>query len=292
MIKAGVYGARNEVTATLVKILLFHPDVNLVWVCDGQSPTRLDKLYPWLTGDTNLETVGELPEGLDMVDVILLARVPDDAVLNALLLNDAVKVIDLTGRYNLDDDVTYGLGEINRKIIVHDCFKVAIPDAVAHVIELALLPLAKNLMITTNVAVQVDCDACDIAVTQQEVCRLLKGVQSSFMHDVSITRETPAQDSSAIIVTATLGCRTDMEVLRDLYENYFDDHNFTFIVDYKPQASHVLGTNKCLLHLERTGQELQVTAAIDGRLKGRAGNAVHILNLLFGLHERVGLETF
>ena len=83
-----------------------------------------------------------------------------------------------------------------------------------------------------------------------------------------------------------------MEVLRDLYENYFDDHNFTFIVDYKPQASHVLGTNKCLLHLERTGQELQVTAAIDGRLKGRAGNAVHILNLLFGLHERVGLETF
>ena len=292
MIKAGVYGARNEVTATLVKILLFHPDVNLIWVCDGQPATRLDKLYPWLTGDTDLETVSELSEELDEVDVVLFARVPSTKELNALSLNDDVKVIDVTGRYNLDEDVTYGLGEINRKLLVHDCFKVAIPDAVAHAIELALLPLAKNLMITTNVAVNVQGDAFDIPSTQREVCRLLKGVQSSFVHDVSITCETPAQASTAILVTASLGCRTDMEVLRDLYENYFDDHNFTYIIDYKPQASHVLGTNKCLLHLERIGDELQVTAAIDGRLKGCAGNAVHNLNLLFGLHERVGLETF
>ena len=59
MIKAGICGARNEVTAKLIKILLFHPDVYLMWVHDGEPSIRIDRLYPCLTGDTELKTIDE-----------------------------------------------------------------------------------------------------------------------------------------------------------------------------------------------------------------------------------------
>jgi N-acetyl-gamma-glutamyl-phosphate reductase len=54
----------------------------------------------------------------------------------------------------------------------------------------------------------------------------------------------------------------------------------------------VENTNKCLIHLEKDEacRLLTVHAVMDVLLKGSAGNAVHLMNLLFGLHERVGLS--
>ena len=49
------------------------------------------------------------------------------------------------------------------------------------------------------------------------------------------------------------------------------------------------GTNKCYVSLEKEGDRLLIDTILDTRLKGTAGTAVHVMNLLFGLHERVGL---
>ena len=57
-----------------------------------------------------------------------------------------------------------------------------------------------------------------------------------------------------------------------------------------PDLKDVVNTNKCILHLDRIGDRLLVTSVIDNLLKGASGTAVHNLNLLFGLHERVGLN--
>ena len=35
---------------------------------------------------------------------------------------------------------------------------------------------------------------------------------------------------------------------------------------------------------------MRLRAALDPRMKGAVGNAIHCMNLLFGLHERTGLE--
>ena len=55
------------------------------------------------------------------------------------------------------------------------------------------------------------------------------------------------------------------------------------------KTGDVSGTNKAFIALEKDGSELIVTVAIDNRYKGSIGTAVHNMNLLFGLHERVGL---
>ena len=57
-----------------------------------------------------------------------------------------------------------------------------------------------------------------------------------------------------------------------------------------PDLKDVVNTNKCILHLEKEGNKLLVISVIDNLLKGASGQAVHNMNLLFGLHERVGLQ--
>lgn len=88
----------------------------------------------------------------------------------------------------------------------------------------------------------------------------------------------------------TLNNSVDLGELSRLYEDYFDDHNFTFRINRTPRVADVEGTNKCLIFLERDyDNRLTVTAAFDAVVKGNAGTAVHCMNLLFGLHELIGL---
>ncbi len=51
----------------------------------------------------------------------------------------------------------------------------------------------------------------------------------------------------------------------------------------------MVNTNKCIIHLDKIDGRLLITAVIDNLLKGAAGNAVHTMNLLFGLSETTGL---
>ena len=79
-------------------------------------------------------------------------------------------------------------------------------------------------------------------------------------------------------------------MVRTLYEEYYDDHNFTYVTDKMPDLKDVVNTNKCLLHLIKEDGKLLIVSVIDNLLKGASGQAVHNMNLLFGLHERVGLN--
>ena len=49
-------------------------------------------------------------------------------------------------------------------------------------------------------------------------------------------------------------------------------------------------TNKCLIHAEKHGNKLLITACIDNLLKGASGQALQNMNLMFGLEETTGLR--
>jgi N-acetyl-gamma-glutamyl-phosphate reductase len=61
------------------------------------------------------------------------------------------------------------------------------------------------------------------------------------------------------------------------------------VIGREPKADDVANTNKCIMYVRREDAKIVITAAIDPQIKGSAGTAVHCMNLLFGLHERVGL---
>ena len=94
----------------------------------------------------------------------------------------------------------------------------------------------------------------------------------------------------AIQATTYIDCKIDLVEIRRIYEEYYDDHSFTFITDKNPDLKQVVNTNKCLIHLQKIDDKLLIISMIDNLLKGASGQAVHNMNLLFGLEETVGLH--
>lgn len=314
MIKVGIEGGNERAAGELIRILLNHPDVEIIWVnSETQDGTRITDVHRGLVGETDLQFSNHMQ--FDNVNMIFLcgpsgsSRIFMDA--HGSELPQDMRIIDMAGDYRMPDenhDFVYGLSELNRKYMVHDCFHVSNAGAFAMAIELALLPLAKNLLLNSEIhataiaSANAFCEppstcADNLCVKQplrlnqvQEVTQALKQLQLSFNSPIHLI---PMQGSFArgLLAAVYVKCNVDLDVVRQLYEDYYDDHNFTFITKGDVQLQDVVNTNKCLLHLERIDDKLLITAVIDDVMKGTAGNAVHCMNLLFGLHERVGLLT-
>ena len=87
-----------------------------------------------------------------------------------------------------------------------------------------------------------------------------------------------------------MNCKIELDEIQKIYEEYYDDHSFTFVVDKNPDLKQVVNTNKCLLYLQKIDGKLLIISVIDNLLKGASGQAVHNMNLLFNLEETVGLH--
>ena len=75
-----------------------------------------------------------------------------------------------------------------------------------------------------------------------------------------------------------------------LFKEYYKDSPFTFISDEPISLKEVINTNKCLLHIEFHNGYIHITSVIDNLIKGRAGQAIENMNLLFGLERTAGLK--
>ena len=108
-IKAGVVGAAGFAGVELVRILLRHPEFELVVITsDAQAGTPLKKAYPAFAGCTELAFSANTDGALDACEVVFLA-VPHTAALKlAPALIDAKKtVIDLSADFRLKDPRVY-----------------------------------------------------------------------------------------------------------------------------------------------------------------------------------------
>lgn len=312
MIKVGIIGCKNFLAAELVRILINHPDVELMWVSDtALADRRLDDVVSGIVGECDLTVQRECP--LDEVDLIYLCdnRKEVSALLGSLDVPEDVSVIDLSGSHNQDhgeDKVwRYGLSEMQRRLLVHDPRMVTVPGNAAAVSLLALMPLARNLLLNSPLELRV---ALGIGVLpedgrtidgmsveawardqQQEVVMALGQCQSSFNQPVTLSI-TPLAERRTLAVAARFKCGVDGDTIRQLYEQYYEDHNFVFMVDRPILTADVENTNKCLIRIakDECSGEVTIHAVMDALLKGCAGNAVHAMNLMFGLHEKVGLS--
>ena len=292
MIKVGIIGCTDVRAAELVRVLINHPDVEVRWVQDvNVAGVRVDHLVHGLVGECDLTVVNQ--GSLDEVDLVYLW------------------VIDLSGCHNLDHGPegpwVYGLSEMQRRLLVHDARLVTVPGLAAAAALLALMPMARNLMLNSPLTLHVamggmafdggsttlDGLAPDAWISQQrqEIARALQQCQTSFGQPIEMDL-TRLAERRTLAVAARFKCGVDDETIRQLYEQYYEDHNFVFLLDRPIVTADVENTNKCLIHLdkdERSGL-LTVHAVMDLLLKGSAGTAVHVMNLMFGLHERVGLS--
>ena len=85
-------------------------------------------------------------------------------------------------------------------------------------------------------------------------------------------------------------CSAPIEEIEERFHEFYDEAPFTHYVERPIDMKQVVNTNKCLVHAERHGDKLLVTACIDNLLKGASGQAVQNMNLMFGLEETTGLR--
>ena len=96
-------------------------------------------------------------------------------------------------------------------------------------------------------------------------------------------------------IHSTLYARITREAdFQQLYEKAYASEPFVDVMPAgsTPDTRSVRGANTCRLAVHRvgSGDTLMILSVIDNLTKGAAGQAVQVMNLMFGLPEAAGLE--
>ncbi len=299
MIKVGIYGSADvtdPVRKQLLRLLLRHPDVQLCAVASPAGNTvPLAELYPVYAGETELtlERVLDLA-AIEMLFVIdeenltpeILEKYHNDPDFKLIILGRADKM-----RAQRPADFVYGLPEYYRKELVRGARGAYGPRAEAMLIELALLPLAKEGLIYGSVVGEMATNRPGTMTDACEEARItLSNVQPGLAAGISVKAMAQAPYDRLDIVLH-LSTPLAIEEIERLYNDFYSDHNFVYLL---PARTHIdedmRGSNKCLLQLSKEGDTLTIKGTLDALTKGCTGNAVHLMDLLFGLYERTGLS--
>ena len=316
MIKVGIIGGAGYTAGELIRLLLNHPDVEIIFVnSSSNAGNKLSAVHAGLHGETDMTFTTNLP--LDEIDVLFFCTAHGDTkkFIEGNQIPEKLKIIDLSQDYRIASSgnrFVYGLPELNRRAICKAKY-VANPGCFATGIQLALLPLAKNLMLTGSIHVNAITGSTGAGVKPSETSHfswrnnnisIYKPFEHQHLLEIrqSLTQLQHSFRSSlnfipmrgdftrGIFTTAYMECKIDLDEIKKIYAEYYDDHSFTFVVDENPDLKQVINTNKCLLHLQKIEDKLLITSVIDNLLKGASGQAVHNMNLLFNLEETVGLH--
>lgn len=296
MIKTGIIGADTPFAGELLRILRSHPEVEIETLFAPSAAGRqVSSLHHGFIGESIVNFSATIDPAI--LDLIFISPGSDSLHLpEGLLLNyPDLKIIDASGIFDENSDFVYGLSEINRKSLVRGA-KFAVLGTPATILSIiALFPLAKYLLLNGNISIEVAApedvvESLDTAKSSEQIRNILKNVQSSFEGVVSLTGY-PNKSQRVMRVRTSINCSLDIEEINKLYNDTYDDHNFSFIYHNEVEGKEVEGTQKTIIHLSKPEPgSLTVEIVGDCRLRGGAGDAVHVMNLLFALYEKIGLD--
>jgi len=307
-------GGAGYTGGELLRLLINHPLTEIVFV-HSRSNTGLPvyEVHTDLLGETELLFTDTLQNN---IDVIFLCVGHGEAKKIISGIADGVKVIDLSSDFRSgkgnEHSFVYGLPELNRERI-KNASNIANPGCFATAIQLALLPLGKNNLLTSEITVSCTTGSTgaghsltesshfswrqnNLSVykpfTHQhltEINQSLGELQNGFSQPINMFPQRGAF-TRGILACLSLSINEDQAALIQLYEKYYNDHPFVNVSARNIDLKQVINTNKCYLYLEKHNQSLMIISIIDNLLKGASGQAVQNMNLLFGLEETTGLK--
>ena len=315
MIKVGILGAAGYTGGELIRLLLNHPEAEIVFAnSESNAGNLVSDVHEGLLGDTELRFTSEMP--FDQVDVVFFCfgHGKSEAFLKEHTIPASVKIIDLAQDFRIkgDHDYVYGLPEINKAEIVK-AQHIANPGCFATAIQVALLPAAKMGLLTEDVAVNAitgstgagqkpgatthfswRSDNLSIykAFSHQHIAEIrqsLTQIQGSLNASIDFI---PYRGNFArgIFCTAVVKTKANTEDIVAAYKDFYKDAAFTHYSDKAIDLKQVVNTNKALVHVDCFEGKILITSAIDNLLKGAVGQAVQNMNLLFGIDETAGLR--
>ncbi len=315
MISAGIIGGAGYTAGELLRILMRHADVSLDFVFStSQAGSKISAIHQDLMGETELRFSGNInPE----VDVVFLCLGHGNSIefLKNNPFSKNTKVIDLSTDYRMhskDHSFLYGLPEFKKEEIKKAQF-IANPGCFATAISLAILPLARESLLKDELHINAVTGATgagtSLSATSHftwrdnnfsaykefehqhlnEIGQSLKMLQPSFNSEVNFIPNR-GNFSRGIFATTYTNFDGSLEDAKEIYDTYYKDAAFTFLIEEEVHLKQVVNTNKCLLKLQKYKSKLLITSVIDNLLKGASGQAVQNMNLMFGFPEKQGLQ--
>jgi N-acetyl-gamma-glutamyl-phosphate reductase len=320
-IRIGITGGAGYTGGELIRILLGHPHADIIFVQSrSHAGQPLSAVHQDLQGDTDLVFSESLSEEIDLL-YLCIGHGEAEKFLSENTLKNHTRLIDLSQDFRLlsnhrfsgsDRTFIYGLPELNRPQI-QSAQNVANPGCFATAIELGLLPLAKQGWLTEiyctgitgstgagqglNATSHFSWRANNIqaykTLTHQhlaEVNQSLNQYQKNFGNDALHFVPWRGDFTRGIFVSSQLKSTQSLRDLTGLYKEFYATHPFTQVSEYPVFLKQVINTNKCVIQLEKQGDQLVIHSVADNLLKGASGQAVQNMNLMFGLDETCGLK--
>ena len=322
-IRAAIAGGTGYTGGELMRILLNHPNVEIVAATTTSSEgTPVSSVHRDLLGETDL-CFGTSLNDPDVIFLCLGHGISRQFV-DTHDISPECRIIDLGNDFRLDGDYAgrhfvYGLCESAREDIksAHD---VANPGCFATAIQLATLPLAAAGLIrdeihvtaitgstgagkkpgeTTHFSYRSDNISIYKLFTHQhlaeirqnlaKVCPSLDMLQAVPTVNFVPLRGDFARGIFASVYTRAVEGMTEADY-RKLFEDYYAESPFVFHSNEGISMKEVVNTNKGLVHVELHDRYVHIASCIDNLVKGAAGQAVQNMNLMFGLPEDTGLR--
>ena len=273
---------------------------------DPAELVDLDCVFLALPHGQAMELVPQLPANVKAIDLSGDFRLRDREIFEQHY-GRAHTAMEKQGEF------VYGLTEINREAI-KGARLIANPGCFATATLLGLAPLVANGLVNGSVIVDAKTGSSGSGAKAAANTHHPQRMNSfyaykPFAHQhlpeieqelanvgdwngqlVFMTHSLPvARGIFASIYAETRKSLSDDE-LRSVFAEFYQDSFFVRLVKGSPDINWVKTTNFCDLGFATRGRNIVVFSAIDNLVKGAAGQAVQNMNLMFGLHERTGLQ--
>ncbi|GEO06345.1 N-acetyl-gamma-glutamyl-phosphate reductase [Adhaeribacter aerolatus] len=318
-VRVGIVGGAGYTGGELLRILLQHPNADISFVHSSSNGGRpVYEVHTDLLGETELTFSTEYSDAVDVV-FLCVGHGAAKKFLEGQKFPATVKIIDLSQDFrlaataNFDGRIfVYGLPELQKEAVVN-AENIANPGCFATCIQLALLPLASQNKLNAPVHISGITGSTGAGQSLSETSHFswrdsnistYKLFNHQHLHEIRQslgqlqTAEIPAINfvpyrgnfTRGILITAYLQSNLTLEEARALYNSYYQAHPFVHLSDVNPHLKQVVNTNKCILHVDKVGDQLVIISMIDNLVKGASGQAVQNMNLIFGLAETAGLQ--
>jgi len=319
MKKVGIIGGAGYTAGELIRLLVFHPQVEIDFVFStSNAGNKISSVHQDLLGTLELSFTHKINKNIDVL-FLCLGHGNSKKFLEKNNFSDVTKIIDLSNDFRLEKDAVfqeenfvYGLPELNKEAIKKANY-IANPGCFATAIQLAILPLAQHQKLVKDIHVNAVTGATGAGVslsktthftwrdnnfshykpfTHQHLGEINQTIQVLQPNATSEVLFMPNRGnfSRGIFATAYTLFDGNLEAVKAMYKEFYDQAAFTFVSDEEIHLKQVVNTNKCLIHLHKHDNKLLITSVVDNLLKGASGQAIQNMNLMFGFEETTGLN--
>ncbi|MBF7091470.1 N-acetyl-gamma-glutamyl-phosphate reductase [Flavobacterium sp. ALJ2] len=319
MINVGIIGGSGYTAGELIRILMYHPNVNIDFVYSTTNAGKpLSVAHHDLLGDIEMDFTDVINPDVNVL-FLCLGHGKSISFLQENKFAGHTKIIDLGNDFRLTEDsnfdgkqFVYGLPELNKTAIRKAQF-IANPGCFATAIQLALLPLAKNELLNNDVHINATTGSTGAGVSPSETTHFswrsnnmshYKAFDHQHLGEInqSVNQLQAAYSDELLFIPnrgdfargifATLYTTVEesLDEIVAKYEDFYKNEPFVTVTTTNINMKQVVQTNKCIISLTKSGNRILITSIIDNLTKGASGQAIQNMNLMFGLPETTGLH--